>query len=866
MSASPPSTTPATDQPTSEDQLDVSIDMFDAQVLSLTPDLAEETDELAALSSITDAAPDPALIPASNEISPNEADNLQASFISDVSDNSQLVATPTPDSSDELAPAGSGIVASPVSTPSSDLPSDLPSDLSSSPAPETIESAREDTGAAEAHLEPASDPPAAIADGSSAEANPGGHAELHQQPSDAAAASLADSFSNFTILEDITAGGEDTSTPAVSQDNAPTTANPQDSLTGLYDIGGTMNQILTPEVSVAASPPPLSTAEAAEHSALNDVAKNEPKDGSLIEDIGVVGTSPAEATLGGDEAIDPAPGTPVDLSDQVSMMNDMAQLDVTSGGSPKPESAPDEFSVYKLATSTAHQPVTIEKAVDAMELSTTDADHDIQPLIEPNEADGDAAFDILSSLSEPNPLADSPAEPAPAKEEQAQNASPNDPATYIGNMNSINMAAPQVGAAPPATAPSKKLSSFGIGGAEGGASAIALLAKAKSLLQGGVGASPPGLGSLGLLLSSSPLIMFMVKLSAIVLIGGGLWTHRQKLQSILPADLQDQIMQLLNPGAEEYQAEADSTTADTEELASDDEEDFTSTSPPSSSADSTWTSPSHPQHTAVETVSWGAIATDTHNPYLDLTIVQTQKSAAASGRQPLNPWAYPTYQFKAYPASIPDPPIEAVAAAADEPQAINAAPFDPITPDVITTPLYNATPPHQRLALNIITMISQPWSEDEFTRRLQSSKPYHQYELVFYIHHHQQLDKIPTLKSLTEKNQKPWLILYALSVLYDFNAALSVEDIQLATSQIPPRILKNWVKKFQGHHPISKGTLALMRALIRSSNARTRRAIVRSFYHHRHEGGELTRRYIQAAQADPNPFISREAIRMSATL
>ena len=138
--------------------------------------------------------------------------------------------------------------------------------------------------------------------------------------------------------------------------------------------------------------------------------------------------------------------------------------------------------------------------------------------------------------------------------------------------------------------------------------------------------------------------------------------------------------------------------------------------------------------------------------------------------------------------------------------------------------------------------------------------------MIFHIHHHHRLDKISTLKALTLNDNKPWLILYSLSILYNFKVNLTLDEVKLATTNIPPRILRNWVKKFRQHHPQSPGALVLMRALIRSANARTRQAILSTFYHHRADQPDLTAQYILAGKNDPNPFVRIAATKMSSAL
>lgn len=219
-------------------------------------------------------------------------------------------------------------------------------------------------------------------------------------------------------------------------------------------------------------------------------------------------------------------------------------------------------------------------------------------------------------------------------------------------------------------------------------------------------------------------------------------------------------------------------------------------------------------------IAGGSISPGQRNPYLDLPIYSKVGPWSEGYRAPLRPWTLEMFRF--------------------------GQPF----PGKGTTE--NQDKMHTYLSPNkeySYGSVERTWNEGDLTRRMASDRVWPKYEMVFYIRHHQLKEKIPMLNALLDSTDKPWLMLYTMSALIDLGVKIDPTDVDSALRDIPPRMLINWVKKFRKASGPLYGEVSLMRIIIRMANAKGRLEILRTFRHHRNT---ITDQYLAAGNSDPD--------------
>ena len=148
------------------------------------------------------------------------------------------------------------------------------------------------------------------------------------------------------------------------------------------------------------------------------------------------------------------------------------------------------------------------------------------------------------------------------------------------------------------------------------------------------------------------------------------------------------------------------------------------------------------------------------------------------------------------------------------------------------------------------------WEASDFTSRLHAKNLWSKYELVCYIRYYQMKNRLHTLKAILDQNTKPWLVLYTISALLELGSPISEKQIADKVKPISTEIIAKWSKKFRNKPKIDSGEFTLMRILLRTTSPHSRLEILKTF---RQQNLHLSRRYIQAAQNDPDPKIRQLA-------
>ena len=219
-------------------------------------------------------------------------------------------------------------------------------------------------------------------------------------------------------------------------------------------------------------------------------------------------------------------------------------------------------------------------------------------------------------------------------------------------------------------------------------------------------------------------------------------------------------------------------------------------------------------------VPGGSISPGQRNPYLDLPIYSKIGPWTEGYRTPLRPWTLEMFRFgQPFPGKK------------------NTENQDKMNAYLSPNKEYSHS------------SVERTWNEGDLTRRMASDRVWPKYEMVFYIRHHQLKEKIPMLNALLDSTDKPWLMLYTMSALIDLGVKIDPTDVDSALRDIPPRMLINWVKKFRKTSGTLYGEISLMRIMIRMANAQGRLEILRTFRHHR---GTITNQYLAAGNSDPD--------------
>lgn len=639
----------------------------------------------------------------------------------------------------------------------------------------------------------------------------------------------------------------------------------QATLSGLYQLNGTQDK---PAEGVTSSSPSSSIIDSPD--ALSDVSID------IQEPLSEVGLNPNLAphdnmSEENEKAMDSPPIA--DLSDQVSMMNNLEDITADHAASSN-----EAFALTNISTSTSVQPMQqYDLAGDSPDSSTepkqfsesTEASSsantsntEASSENKKSDDDSDEIYDILSSLEEQTSarLVDS----TQNESKNTSTSSFSSSSTYVGGVdhstssqgtNSEHMrllTADGIAAQSPQMqkiSPQKDLAS----------QAASFFKKSNTLDR-----LKPMLGVI-----IAVVLLFVA------------YKNIQPIRDFLFQISSSQNIDSLSDSSSDSSYDESSQDEDEEDYEEDtDEYDETTTSDYASSDSDT--SP----YVEGSAVSWGVISTSQNNPYAQLKITIQDMSLPEDDvyheRYPLHPWAYGhiSHPFSPHPkiaalglvdtfarqwhssASFSDQDSES-----DDPQ-----PFNPSEPDFITSDSKPSQPIISSSSPSItqdqpVTSVTHEWSQDDFDQRLNSEHPYKRYEVVFYIRHHRMDEKIPTLREFISDDQKPWLILYSLSALFDLNASISIEDVEESIENIPKNIIKKWVKKFRNNHPTTHGDLSVMRAMIRSSPARVRREILKTLYRNldKDDSG-LSVEYILAGIDDPNPYIRKDSLRMQSSL